>query len=223
MRIRTIFASLLLVVASFSSVSAQSGTVVVSLDESFFEALLDAVFKDGNTVTFAENDVRDGKGLEVPDANGPSGSGTCDDSVKIQRAVGGRQTALKLRDGKIYMPVAFTGAYAPPLIGCLDYSGVADTEITLEFDSGRQSLVGRVQVTNVELNGTRGVGGSLIAKFVQRSIDEKINPIQILGLSSVSFAVPVQGANVSMKAVSMSHEIGGGAIIVRITYEFARS
>lgn len=223
MRIRTIFASLLLVVASFSSVSAQSGTVTVTLDESFFESLLDAVFKDGNAVTFAENGIRDGEVREVPDASGPSGAGTCDDSVKIQRAVNGRQTALRLRDGKIYMPVAFTGAYAPPLIGCLDYSGVADTEITLEFDSGRQSLVGRVQVTNVELNGTRGVGGSLIAKFVQRSIDEKINPIQILGLSSVSFAVPVQGANVSMKAVNMSHEIGGGTIVVRITYEFARS
>jgi hypothetical protein len=223
MRIRPIFASLLLVIASFSSVSAQSGTVVVTLDESFFEALLDAVFKDGGTVDFAGFEQRPNGGDRAPAPRGPAPEGVCDETVRLHRSVNGKRTSVKLRDGKILLPVAFTGAYAPPLFGCVDYSGLADAEMTVSFDAARQSLVGRVRVVNVDLSTTRGVGGGIIARFVQRSIDEKINPIEILGLNSISFAVPVPGSNVTMKATRITQDIGGGSIVIRITYEFARS
>lgn len=221
MPIRLIVTSLFLVLASVSSVRAQSGTVVVTLDEGFFGSLLEAVFKDGNTVNFAGTGGTEASAASA--SSGPSPAAECDETVRLHREINGRQTSLRLRDGRIFMPVAFSGAYAPPLIGCIDYSGVADTEISLDFDPSQQSLVGKVKVTNVDLNGTRGVGGTLIAKFVQRSIDEKINPIQILGLNSVSFGVPVQGANVTMRAVRITHEIAGGVIAVRITYDFVRS
>lgn len=226
MNIRKLFLILALSLLSVGTVPAQTGDVVITLDEGFFQALIDAVFKDGSTIDFANANPRHHDAEQVSFANTSFEPGTdmCDDTVRLVRELKGRRTAVQLRDGKIFAPIAFTGAYAPPLIGCIEYSGVADTEISLEFDKNRQSLVGVAKVVNVDLSGTGGVGGSLIAKFVQRSIDEKINPMQILGLDSVSFAVPVQNkVNVTLKAVNISHEIANGSMTVRVTYEFVRA
>lgn len=215
-----------MLVAATSGVRAQTGDVVLTLNEGFFEALLDAVFKDGKTVDFASSAPghRDSTPVEFANTAFEPGSENCDDTVRLRREINGKKTSVRLRNGKIFAPIAFTGAYAPPLLGCLEYSGVADTEITLEFDKTKQSLVGTAKVTNVDLTGTGGVGGTIIAKFVQRSIDEKINPMQILGLDKVSFGVPVQNSlNVAMKAVNMDHEISDGLMSVRVTYEFSRN
>lgn len=215
-----------MLVAVTSGVRAQTGDVVLTLNEGFFEALLDAVFKDGRTVDFASTypTHRDSAFAEFANTAFEPGSESCDETVRLRREINGRRTSVRLRDGKIYAPIAFTGAYAPPLIGCLEYSGVADTEISLEFDKNKQSLVGIAKVTNIDLSGTGGVGGSIIAKLVQRSIDEKINPMQILGLDKVSFGVPVQNSlNVAMRAVNINHEISDGLMTVRVTYEFSRN
>lgn len=211
MRLRFLFIPFLLLLSMSTVAPAQTGEVTVSLNESFFDALLDAVFKDGNTLKFSE-------------VTGESSvTRDCDESVKLHREVKGRRTSVSLRNGKIFAPVAFTGAYAAPLVGCLEYSGVAESEIALEFDSGKQSLVGRVKVTNVVVNGTGGVGGTVVAKFVQRSIDEKINPLQILGLDRISLSVPVQGAGeISLKAVAIEHRIADGSMVVKVTYEMTR-
>ena len=133
------------------------------------------------------------------------------------------KTAVNLRDGRIYAPLAFTGNYNPPLIGCVEFSGVADTNVVLEFDEQRQALVGRAQVTNVNLNGTGGIGGSVLARLVQSSIDGKINPIEIIKLDKVSFIVPIQNAgSLKMKAVGIRHEIGNGVLNVRVAYQFLK-
>ena len=96
------------------------------------------------------------------------------------------KTSVNLRDGRIFAPIAFVGNYNPPLIGCVEFSGVAETNIVLEFDQQRQALIGRAQVTNVNLNGAGGIGGSVLARLVQSSIDQKINPIDIIKLDKVS-------------------------------------
>jgi hypothetical protein len=110
------------------------------------------------------------------------------------------------------------------LIGCVDFSGVADTNIELEFDRQRQALVGRATVSGVNLTGTGGLGSGILARLVQSSMDKKINPIQILQLEKVSFVVPIQNAgSLRMKAVGVKHEIGNGALNVRIAYEFQKA
>ena len=76
---------------------------------------------------------------------------------------------------------------------------------------------------NVNLNGSGGVGGNLIAKMVQSSIDRKVNPIEIVNLDKVSFAVPIQNApGLKMKAVGIRHEISNGTLNVHIAYEFVK-
>lgn len=218
--------------------NAQTAEVTVSLNEQFFDALLDAIFKNFDAPEFplAENGSK--SKAQSPKSqvlsfiesnptiqNPKSRMQNCKETIRLQREIEGVRTAVRFRDGKIYTPIAFSGSYNPPLIGCLDFQGFAETNIELEYDKQTQKLVGRVRVLNVQLSGTGGVGSSLITKFVQNSIDKKINPIEILPADKLSFVVPMKNANASlkMKATGIRYEITNGALNVHISYEFAKA
>src|SRR5207248_2492829 len=144
----------------------------------------------------------------------------CNESIKVLREMNGVRTAVRFREAKIFVPLAFSGNYAPPFIGCVGFAGWAETNIDLEFDQAGQRLIGRAHVLNVNLNGTGGVGGTMIAKLLQSSIDSKLNPIEIIRLDKLSFGVPVQnGGNIRMRPINVRPEIAGGLLNIRITYE----
>ena len=220
------FALLLMV----SLAKAQTAEVAVSLNEQFFDTLLDAIFKNFNPPEFpiAQNSPKSkvqSPIFQTVAYQPEKKSGVCNESIKLLREIDGVKTAVRFREGKIYAPIAFSGAYNPPLIGCVEFSGWAETNIDLEYDRNSQKLVGRVRVLNVSLNGTGGIGSSLLAKLVQSSIDKKINPIEILQTDKLSFVVPIQNAGgaLRMKAVNVRHEIANGVLNVYIAYEFVKA
>ena len=231
--IKKIF-SLIFVLCLFASFAkAQTAEVTIQLNEQFFETLLDALFQNGGSPEFPISKNENENGETKPEfvnakyeSQRPKTEDQkpiCNESIKLLRETNGVRTAVNLRDGRIYAPLAFTGNYNPPLIGCVEFSGVAETNIVLEFDEQRQALVGRAQVTNVNLNGTGGIGSSVLARLVQSSIDKKINPIEIIKLDKVSFIVPIQNAgSLKMKAVGIRHEIGNGFVNVRVAYQFLK-
>lgn len=206
---------------------AQKAEVTISLNEAFFDAALDALFTGGAPLEFsiAENgrpSTKAPRPLVNSFASLPANP-TCSETIKIQREVNGVRTAVRFRDGKILAPLAFSGNYNPPFVGCVAFSGWAESSIDLEFDGNAQRLVARARVLNVNLNGTGGVGGSVIAKLVQGSIDKKINPIEIFQLGKLSFSVPVKGsADLKMRATGIRHELLNGVINVVVSYEFGR-
>ncbi|MGC2238491.1 MAG: hypothetical protein WA584_20215 [Pyrinomonadaceae bacterium] len=230
-------------IMSASFAKAQTTEVTIQLNEQFFEVLLDAIFKNAGAPEFPIAGNRDDemrrKGEEetfsfvnaafeseerrTNDKGLMTGS-VCSETIRLQREIDGVKTAVRLRDGKIFAPLAFTGSYNPPLIGCVDFSGVAETNIELSFDQRRQALVGRATVLSVNLSGAGGIGSNLIANLVQSSIDKKINPIEIMRLDKVSFIVPIQNsAALKMKAVGIKNEIQNGVLNVRIQYEFQKA
>lgn len=237
----------------------RTAEVTISLDEQFFDVLLDAVFTNldapsvpltltefnrrdaetrrGREDIFAKSlefeKPRQGKDFKFADSiefkkisasprlrGEPS---VCDENIRLQREIDGVRTAVKFRQGKIYAPIAFRGNYNPPLIGCVGFSGFAETNIELAFDGQSQTLVGRAKVLNVNLSGTGGIGGSLLTRLVQSSIDDKINPLKILEMEKVSFTVPVQNSGkLKMKAVGMRHTLGEGVLNVHVKYQFLK-
>ena len=215
-----------------SMAPAQTADVTIQLNEHFFDVLLDAPFKNSTVPEFpiSSNNPKtedpNSKSLvtslnedQKPITQNPNTF--CNDSIKLQREIDGTRTAVRFRDGKIYAPIAFTGTYNPPLIGCIDFAGIAETNIELVFDERKQALVGRARVLSVNLSGSGGIGSGLLARMVQNSIDKKINPIQILAMDRISFIVPIQNAgSLQMKANGIQHEITNGALNVRISYEF---
>ena len=135
----------------------------------------------------------------------------------------GVRTAVRFRDGKVNVPLAFTGNYAAPLIGCMEFSGWAESNIDLEFDQQAQKLLGRVRVVDVNLNGTGGVGGTMIARLIQTSIDKRLNPIEIVSLDKVSFGFPMQrSGSLRMKALRIRPEVSNGLLNIRVDYEFLK-
>lgn len=237
MRGRMHFLKILALIAAVcitaSAVRAQRTEITIGLSEQFFDALLDAVFQNGGPPEFVLS-------KKISEATGPAGlpgetdssfgpspgdnrGNVCSESIKLQRENTGVRTAVRFRDGKIYAPIAFTGSYNPPLVGCVEFSGYAETNIDLEFDQAAQRLVARVSVLNVSVNGTGGVGSGLMARLVQSSIDRKINPMEVISLDKVSFPVPIQtGPSLRMKAVGIRHEIANGVLNIRIAYQFVK-
>jgi hypothetical protein len=225
-----IFSCLLLA----SSVQAQTAEVTISLNERFFDALLDAIFTNLKQPSFpiAENNskfkVQGSKSVvavsSFQESNLQIQNPLCDESIRLQREVDGVKTAVKFRDGKIYAPVAFSGSYNPPFVGCIDFQGSAETNIELEFDAAKQTLVGRAKILNIVLSGTNGIGSSFITKIVQGSLDKKINPIQILQTDKLSFVIPFQSAGgaLRMRATGIRTEVLNGALNVYITYQFVK-
>lgn len=242
--------SLILSIALMATIGSaqQTAEVTLTLNEKFFEVLLDAVFTNLQTPAFPIAGVlreqpkspEDDPGAnETPAVSNDSElrfvnaafeienasilPPKCDESIRLMREIDGVRTSVHFRDAKINAPIAFAGSYNPPLIGCIDFQGWADTTIELDFDKNSQTLIGRAKVSNVRLSGTGGIGSSLLARLVQSSIDNKINPINILQMDKVSFVVPVQSSGaLKMKAVNIRHEIVNGAMNVHITYQFSK-
>ena len=242
-----------LAVLLFSSTSfPQRPEVTISLTEAFFDALLDAVFLNASPIEFAiasanslrENtetgslknsissfsDQTSGDSKAVPYLAVSSASPrfgrnsvVCKEVIQLLRETNGVRTSVRFREGKILAPIAFSGSYNPPLVGCVGFAGYAETTIDLEFDQPNQRLVARARVYNVSLNGTGGVGGTLIAKMVQNSIDKKVNPIEIFRMEKLGFTVPVQNAgNLRMKATGVRHEIDSSQLRIHVAYEFTK-
>jgi hypothetical protein len=201
--------SFILFIFLFASLAqAQTAEVTVSLNEKFFEVLLDTLLKADRPLEFPLAGNNPDSKFQIPDfvaasfAEGQGAKGNveneqCRETLRLQREIN------------------------PPLIGCVDFSGVAETRIDLEFDRQRQALIGRAHVLNVNLTGTGGIGGSVLARLVQGSLDQKINPIEILRIDKVSLVVPLQNSgNLQMKAVGLRHQVNNGSLNVHISYRF---
>lgn len=201
-------AAVLAVFLFATAAMAQRAEVTVTVNEVFFDALLDSMYANFEAPKFS---IR---------AESTSG---CDESIKILREVDGVRTGVRLRGGVIALPLAFSGKYSLPFVGCVDYSGTADSVINIEFDRASQRITGRVTVNAVNLSGTNGVGGSVVAKLLRSTIDKKLNPIEIVSLEKLSFGIPVQnGGNLKMRAVGVVTEVVPGSLNVRIAYEFVK-
>lgn len=217
----------------------QTSEVTISFNEQFLDAVIEAMFKNAPPPEFsiaAASPKRpeiwgdstvlgsDATARAINASYSPANhAAACRESVRLMPETGGVRTSVRFREGKILAPLAFSGSYNPPLVGCVDFSGWAESVVELQFEEANQRLIARARVLNVSLNGTGGVGGSLIAKMVQNSIDKKINPIEIMRLEKISFLLPIQNsAKLKMRAVGIRHEVVDGRLDVHIAYRFEK-
>lgn len=224
------FALIITLLLFTSSLFAQKTEIGISFSEQFFDALLDAVFQHAAPPEFSLASTGDSRvtdevastGAGFGGSDGIAGS-ACNESIKLLRENDGVRTGVRIRDGRIIAPIAFTGHYNPPLIGCVPFGGWAEAVIDLEFDAANQRLIARARAEKVSLSGTGGLGSNLIAKMVQGTIDKKINPIEIIKTDKVTFLVPMQNTNgIRMKATGFRHDLANGILNVRILYEFEK-
>ena len=236
--INKILSLVLIISMSASLANAQTAEVSIALNEQFFDQLLDAIFKNFNAPEFplAANSPK--SKVQSPNSlifgfdarkskikNQKTKIQNCKESIRLLREVDSVKTAVRFRDGRIYSPIAFSGSYNPPFVGCINFQGWAETNIDLEYDRQSRKLVGRVRVLSVNLGGVSNLASGVLSRLVQTSIDKKINPIEIIQTDKLSFLVPVQnsGGSLKMKAVGVRHAIADGVLNVNIAYEFSKS
>ena len=207
--IRKTISIFILLCAQASVLFAQNTEVKLTLNEQFFDALLEAVFThlDEPSVAISEDNGAD-----------------CSQTIRLKQEMDGIKTAVRFRAGKIYSPIAFEGSYKAPLIGCIDFEGWAETNIDLVFDRNKNAIVGRAKVLKVNLSGANGIGSELLARFVQNEIDEKVNPIEIIGLDKLSFVAPIQDAGkLRMRATGFTHRVNNASLDIIIKYRFEKA
>jgi hypothetical protein len=195
--------------------------VTVTLNEQFLNTFLDAVFTNLETPTFRLAETKQQSAAQKVKYV----KNECVETITLLREMNGVRTAVKFVDGKIITPLAFTGNYDFPFVGCSTFKGWAEADLNLEYDRSRGVLFGRVKVNKVDLNGVPGLASGVVAKLVQGSIDKKVNPLEILRAEQVSAVVPVQYANGALKlrATNMQPAVVGNALTVRIAFEFSKA
>ena len=180
------------------------GTAVVELDEQFFGALLDAIFRDLNKPAF-------------PPAPGEG----CQNQVVVEPAAGDVKTGVLMRDGKVIVPLAFSGTYN--LVGnCQNLRGTAEAGLEFRFAAEEQTLYGQLNVAGVNVEGMSPVLSGFVTAFVQGAINQRVNPLPLLRGQQLTLAVPVQaaGGTLNAQAREVHEEAKDGKLRLYVTYDF---
>lgn len=199
------------------------GTALVTLDEKFFDALLASIFRDMGGPSFR---------LSSTKADAPAGSleflpaalqgGGCPDVVVLAPEGSGTKTSVRFTGGKVIAPLAFSGSYSALGI-CLNFKGSAQASVELYFEQGKQTVYGRVNVETVNLEGVPPGAGGIVTLFVQRSINERVNPLEVLRAPQLALTVPVEATGGTLKAQvkDVRAEVLDGSLRMHITYDFS--
>jgi hypothetical protein len=184
----------------------------VTVNEQFLNSFLTAIF---------DNLSEPSMPLTV---GGASSTAQCRSEIRLKREVNGVRTAVHFENGRILGALAFAGAYSSTLMGCIEFSGWADSEATLEFDQQRRALLARFHVREIHLKDIPVVLNGPLLNMVQGTVDTRYNPVTLFTLDQLSTRVNIQpaGGALQLRAREIRPEITPSALTLHITYEFVR-
>jgi len=193
------------------------GTVVISLEQSFIDAVLATTFNGLGTPTFQLGQTHDGSERIEQTLF----QGGCANSITLLAEGSGAKTGVQFRNGNVYAPMAFSGSYN--LSGsCLQFKGWAQNRIKLSFDQEKQIVYGYVDVEGVNLEGVNPIANTFVTVFVQGAINQKVNPLVLMSEPQLSLMIPVKASNgtVKARAKDVRAEVLDGSLKLYLTYEF---
>lgn len=184
----------------------------ITVNEQFLNSFLTAIF---------DNLSEPAMPLTV---GGARSSAECESEIRLKREVGGVRTAVRFENGRIVGPLAFAGAYNSTFLGCVAFTGWADSEMTLEFNGARRALLARFRLRDIHLNNTPALVSAPLLKLVQNTIDSRYNPVDLFTLEQLSTRVNIRPAEGSLRleATAIRPEITPTALALHITYRFVR-
>jgi hypothetical protein len=197
-----------------------AGTVVVSLTDGFVDGLLGTIFKDLGAPQFhLAGNNSDPRGSSVEQIEFQQG---CTNTITLAPEGSNVKTEVQFTNGKIAAPLAFSGSYN--LLGnCMQFKGWAQTSIALRFDQASQTVFGQVEVEGVNLEGVNPLANNFVTVFVRNAIDQRVNPLELIGAQQLQLMIPVKASNGAVKAQvkDVRAEMLDGSLKMHISYEFA--
>jgi len=188
--------------------SLATNEATVAINQQFANSFLNAIFDN-----LKEPSVSLGRS---------EGQAGCGNVAILKREVAGVRTAVRFENGRIAAPLAFAGSYYSSLLGCIQFEGWANANITLEFDRGRQALVGRIKVEDVHLTNVPELVSGQLLGLAQTAIDNRYNPFTVVTLEQMSARVPIApaGGALRLRAREIRPEITPGLLTLHLVYEF---
>ena len=193
-----------------------SGTVSVTIEEKFFDSLLGTIFTKLGPPQLKLSQ------LETQPLIRPATlQSSCNNVLVLNPEGNNTKTSVHFTGGKIVAPLAFSGNYSV-LTRCMSFKGTGKATVDLFFDQSKQTVYGRLNAEEVTLDDVPPVISALVTAFVRRSIDEQLNPFEVLPVSQLSLSLPVQASGGTVKAnvKDVRSEIQEGALKLYLTYDF---
>jgi len=200
-----------------------AGTAQIVLRQDFFNQILQTIFRDMNAPSFplnltgqnnAENREVVRYGL-LQNANG------CEGKITLLPEGSGVQTGLRFEDNRLAAPLAFSGSTS--VFGnCVQFTGWAQANLELRYDAGQQSVFGQINVETVNLDGVVPVISSFVTPIVQSTINQRVNPIQVLQGKQIALNVPINATNGNLQAnvKDVRAEVKDNALNLYVIYDF---
>lgn len=202
------------------------GTALVVLDEKFFDAVLTTIFRDMDAPSFPLQLTKSLEDGAIVDGRAPfvltNFQNGCPSAVTLLQEGSNVKTGVRIENGKVMAPLAFSGSYNAPFIGCVKFTGWAQANLVLRFDEAQQAVYGQLNVEGVNLDGAPPVVGSVVTGLVQGAINQRVNPIQILQAHQLRLSVPVKASDGTLNAQvkDVRAQISNGSLALHITYQF---
>ena len=165
------------------------GTAQLVLRQDLVNEALGTIFRDMNKPTFP---------LGSGGGNTDSQNGQCESRITILPEGSGVQTSVRFENNRLIAPLAFTGNYASP-VGCLQFSGWAQSNLELRFDKDSQNVYGTINVETVNLDGVNPIFMGLITPIVQTTLNNRVNPVRIVDGHQLTINLPVAASNGSLQ------------------------
>jgi len=196
------------------------GTAEIVLKQDMFNEVLRTIFQDMNGPAFPLGKAEPTHSTSAEHA--ALQQGQCDGNIRLLAEGSGTRTALDLKDGRISVPLAFTGSYNSA-IGCFPFSGWAQANFELRFDAERQSVFGRINVETVNLDGVNPLLNGIVTPLVQSAINTRVNPILLLSGENIGIDLPVASANGNLRARvrDVRSEVKDGSLHLFVVYDFS--
>jgi len=183
------------------------GTAQLVLRQELFNEALGTIFEKIKPPTF-----QIGSGF----------GGGCESAITIQPSGSGVATNVQFANNKVSVPLAFTGTYSSP-IGCIPFSGWAQTNLEMRFDKETQAVYGVLNVETVNLDGVSPVWNGLITPFVQSTINTQVNPIRLIDGKQLAINLPVAASNGQLTAGvnDVRAEVKDNSLVLYVVYGFS--
>jgi len=203
-----------------------AGTASIVLNQEFFNTILGTIFRDMNAPAFPLNLTGRNYYDETPRPQYASfllqNNNGCDGKITLQSEGSGVTTGVRLEDGKINSPLAFSGSTL--VFGnCIQFTGWAQASLALRYDEAQKNVYGQINVETVNLDGLNPIVSGFVTPIVQSTINQKVNPITILRGQQLALNLPIAASDGTLKAnvKDVRSEIKENALNLYVTYDFA--
>lgn len=197
------------------------GTAEVVLKQEFFNNVLQTIFRDMNAPAFPLSLTENRS--DNPDSvkYGLLQNQPCESKITLLPEGSGVQTALRFENGNIAAPLAFSGSYSSAF-GCFNFSGWAQANLNLRFDAAQQTVFGVINVETVNVDGLMPVVSGLVTPLVQGTLNQRVNPIQVLQGQQIALNVPIAATDGRLQAnvQDVRSEVKNNALHLYVIYDF---